>query len=129
MNITTLSAHLVPENRHWFRKLVSQVSTFSQLWATCYIWHTLGQAQFSSNLSVKVPVFLNIVRGSFPPCSRVEHSKVFKVFKAKFPFISPFKSDSLTQSPWFEVGCQFHKFLQHDLRIRVCIDVSFFFHH
>ena len=23
---------LVPENRHWFRKLVSQVSTFFQVW-------------------------------------------------------------------------------------------------
>ena len=28
-NITTLSDHLVPENRHWFQKLVSM---FSQLW-------------------------------------------------------------------------------------------------
>ena len=25
LNITTMSDHLVPENRHWFRKLVSHV--------------------------------------------------------------------------------------------------------
>jgi hypothetical protein len=32
LKITTLSDHLVPENRYWFRKLVSHVSMFSQLW-------------------------------------------------------------------------------------------------
>ena len=31
LNITTLSDQMVPENRHWFRKLVSHDSMFSQL--------------------------------------------------------------------------------------------------